>query len=120
MAVKDVKNYYFTMLAQYTEMKQDLADFEQALKDGHITEDQLEAAKDEVAIIETNFNRLSYIMFLLEAPQRDSKKPKYNKQNSNIANELKNRSADLDTVTAENKSALDSLRKELKQLIKEK
>ena len=32
MALKDVKKYYFTMLAQYLEMKADLADFEQALQ----------------------------------------------------------------------------------------
>ena len=52
MAIKDVKNYYYQMQAQYLEMKADLVDFEQALQDGFITEDQLEAAKEEVAKIE--------------------------------------------------------------------
>ena len=52
MAVKDVKEYYYKMLAQYLEMKADLADFEQALKDGFITEDQVVEAKEELAIPE--------------------------------------------------------------------
>ena len=35
MAVKDVKEYYYKMFAQYLEMKNDLADFEEALKNPH-------------------------------------------------------------------------------------
>ena len=33
MAIRDVKEYYATMAKQYTEMKADLADFDQAFKD---------------------------------------------------------------------------------------
>ena len=50
MAIKDAKQYYYTMLNQYLEMKADLADFEQALADGHITEEQLEAVREEVFV----------------------------------------------------------------------
>ena len=42
MAIKDVKVYFYNMLGQYLEMKEDLKDFDQALQDGHITEDKLE------------------------------------------------------------------------------
>ena len=65
MALRDVKEYYFKMLSQYLEMKADLADFEQALKDGFITEDQLQAAFEEVNKVQQNYERLSYIMYLL-------------------------------------------------------
>ena len=33
MAIKDVKNYFYTMLSQYIEEKQNLADFDEALKE---------------------------------------------------------------------------------------
>jgi len=108
------------MLAQYTEMKQDLADFEQAFKDGHITEDQLAAAKEDIAVVEQNMNRLSYIMFLLEAPNRDKKQDKYKRANKKLLNDLVDKKADKDSVIAENKSALDHLRAELKKLTKAK
>ena len=58
MAIKDVKRYYYQMQAQYLEMKADLADFEQALQDGFITEEQLAAAKEEVVKIKNNYDRL--------------------------------------------------------------
>lgn len=42
MAIIDVKRYYYEVLNQYLEMKEDIADFEEALKAGYITEDKLE------------------------------------------------------------------------------
>ena len=66
MAVKDVRKYYYTMLAQYLDEKQNLADFEEALKDGLITEEQMQEALDTVASLETNYYRLTYIMYLLD------------------------------------------------------
>ena len=116
MAIEDVKNYYYQMQAQYLEMKADLADFEQALQDGFITEDQLEAAKEEVVKIENNYDRLSYIMYLLEMPNRNSKKAYYAKTNKSVVNFLDLHAATEANVVEENRSALEQLRKELKKL----
>ena len=48
MALIDVKEYYYTMLNQYLEAKNDLKDFESALHDGYITEDRLVGVQEEV------------------------------------------------------------------------
>ena len=116
MAVKDVKDYYFKMLAQYLEMKNDLADFEQALKDGFITEDQMQAAIEEVNTLQLNYDRLTYIMYLLELPNRRSKHARHNKANKKVLGALKDRKADAESVALENRSALDHFRQELKKL----
>jgi hypothetical protein len=116
MAVKDVKDYYFKMLAQYLEMKNDLADFEQALKDGFITEDQMQAAIEEVNTLQLNYDRLTYIMYLLELPNRRSKHARHNKANKKVLDALKERKADAESVALENRSALDNFRQELKKL----
>lgn len=116
MAVKDVKEYYFKMFAQYLEMKNDLADFEQALKDGFITEDQMQAAIEEVVAVQQNYDRLTYIMYLLELPNRKSKQSKYHRANKKVYNELSSRKATDTDIELENKSALDNFRKELKKL----
>ena len=111
-----MKEYYFKMLAQYLEMKNDLADFEEALKNGFITEDQMQAAIEEVNALQLNYDRLTYIMYLLELPNRRSKHAKHNKANRKIIEALKDRKADIESVELENKSALDHFRKELKKL----
>ena len=120
MAVKDVKEYYFKLIAQKAELEADLADFEEALKNGFITEEQMQAAKDELVPYQINLDRLTYIMYLLELPNRKAKKAKFAKQNKKILNELEKRKADERSVISENKSALDTFRKEVKELLNKK
>ena len=106
MAIKDVKQYFYTMLAQYLEEKQNLADFEEALKEGLITEDQMQEAKETVAGLETNYYRLAYIMYLFDMPNRGTKKAAYVKQYKAILNELESLGADIESVKKENSDAL--------------
>lgn len=120
MAAKDVKEYYFKLIAQKAELEADLADFEEALKNGFITEEQMQAAKDELIPYQINLDRLTYIMYLLELPNRKAKKAKFVKQNKKILDELGKRNADEQSVIAENKSALDAFRKEVKELLNKK
>ena len=120
MAAKDVKEYYFKLIAQKAELEADLADFEEALKNGFITEEQMQAAKDELVPYQINLDRLTYIMYLLELPNRKTKKAKFAKQNKKILDELGKRNADEQSVIAENKSALDAFRKEVKELLNKK
>jgi hypothetical protein len=118
MAIKDVKHYYYNMQAQYLEMKADLADFEAAFADGFITEDQLEEVKADVARIENNYDRLTYIMYLLEIPKRESKRAAHEKANKKLLGFFESANASEDQVKLENKSTLSHLRQELKRLSK--
>ena len=120
MAAKDVKEYYFKLIAQKAELEADLADFEEALKNGFITEEQMQAAKDELIPYQINLDRLTYIVYLLELPNRKTKKAKFAKQNKKIIDELERRKADEQSVIYENKSALDAFRKEVKELLNKK
>ena len=120
MAARDVKEYYFKLIAQKAELEADLADFEEALKNGFITEEQMQAAKDELVPDQINLDRLTYIMYLLELPNRKTKKAKLAKQNKKILDELGKRNADEQSVISENKSALDTFRKEVKELLNKK
>lgn len=118
MAVKDVRQYFYTMLAQYIEEKQNLADFEGALKDGLITEEQMQDATENVAALEANYYRLAYIMYLLDMPNRKSKKAGYVKQNKKILEELTRLGADIDSIKEENSDALIHFKAALNALIK--
>ena len=120
MAARDVKEYYFKLIAQKAELEADLADFEEALKNGFITEEQMQTAKDELIPYQINLDRLTYIMYLLELPNRKTKKAKFTKQNKKILDELEKRKADEQSVISENKSALDAFRKEVKELLNKK
>ena len=118
MAIKDVRHYFYTMLAQYVEEKQNLADFEEALKNGLITEEQMQEAIETVAGLEANYYRLAYIMYLLDMPNRKSKKDAYVKQYKTILDELTKLGADVDSIKAENADALIHFKAALKALNK--
>jgi hypothetical protein len=106
MSVRDVRQYYYTMLSQYLEEKQNLEDFKDALASGNITEDQMQEALDTVAELETNYHRLTYIMYLLDMPKRNNKKATYVKQYKNILDELQKLGADIDSIKENNSDAL--------------
>jgi hypothetical protein len=116
MAINDVKHYFFMMLTQYLEEKQNLADFESALKEGLITEDQMSEAMETVSTLEANYHRLAYIMFLLDMPNKKSKKSAYIKQYQPILDELKKLGADLESIKEENSDALSHFKIALKNL----
>jgi hypothetical protein len=116
MAIKDVRHYFFTMLAQYIEEKQNLADFEGALKEGLITEEQMQEAMSNVEILETNYYRLAYIMYLLDMPNRKTKKLGYVKQYEKVLEELKKLGADIDSIKQENSDALIHFKAALNRL----
>lgn len=117
MAVKDVKDFYLKTSAQYLEMKETLAEFEKEFKEGHITEDKLDNVKDLVNFMEQNYDRLSYIMYLFELPNRPKKKAKAQKANQKLEDYFKSKKADKDSISTENKSSLDNLRVELKKIV---
>lgn len=119
MAVKDVREYLTKVQAQYMAAKADLADFEQGLKDGYITEDRLEEVKDELYKIEVNYQRLLYIQYLLNEPQRRSKKQKYHNSNNILDEYFEASGATSKAVEKENEDALVALRKELKKIKEE-
>jgi hypothetical protein len=116
MAVKDVRNYFYTMLMQYLEEKQNLADFEEALKAGNITEEQMQEVMQNVTELETNYHRLVYIMYLLNMPNRKTKKAGYVRQYQPVLDELKRLGADIDSVKAKNSDALIHFKAALKAL----
>jgi benzoyl-CoA reductase/2-hydroxyglutaryl-CoA dehydratase subunit BcrC/BadD/HgdB len=118
MAIKDVKAYFYTVLSQYIEEKQNLADFEEALKEGNITQDQMQEALDIVADLETNYHRLAYIMYLLDMPNRKDKKSNYVKQYKPIVDELERLGADPESIKAENSDALVHFKATLKSMKK--
>lgn len=116
MAIKDIRDYYYTMLAQYLEEKQNLDDFAEGLKDGLITEEQMQEAVEVVEKLEENYHRLTYIMYLLGIPNRSNKKAAYRRQNKILLDEFKKLGADAESVESENADMLKHFKANLEAL----
>ena len=84
MSVKHVNEYYRQISDQYQEMLDNIKDFEQEVSSGIIEPERLERLKDQVAPIKENYERWSYMMFLLHQPNRKDKIKRYQKMNKKV------------------------------------
>ena len=79
MSKKHVEEYYTKMVADYTEMKTVLDELQKnAAEDttGAVL-NQIKLIKEQVRLLEANYKRLAYIIFLLNEPNKKSKQKGY-------------------------------------------
>ena len=105
MSVKAVENYYKQICSQYKEMLENLKDFEEEAQKGLIEPERVDRLKDQIEPIKTNYERWTYMMFLLHQPNRKEKQPKYKNRNKKLLNSLSD-SNSLQAVLEENREAM--------------
>ena len=88
MAVRHIKEYYEKMADQYMEMQDNLKEIEKDLANGLVEPEFLERLQEQIKPIKDNYLTLSYIMFLLNQPNRDSKVRKYEQQNKKLLSSI--------------------------------
>ena len=136
MALADVKIYFKQLEAQRNEMQADLADFEKAMRQGYITEDRLEDVKADFAIVDTNYQRVAYLIWLFEIPARKkqhktkkqrqaayirkAKAAKHYAQDKELINKFSLAKSDMEAVLAENENVLLKFKEDLNKLIDNK
>ena len=74
MARSHVVQYFLEVENQYIEMAENLKEMQQLAAENKISADDYEQILREVEIIKSNYERIGYIMFLLNKPQRKGKK----------------------------------------------
>lgn len=110
MGVKHVKDYYDQIGNDYHEMIQTLKDMEEECNNGLVSPERVEQLKKMLEPIKTNYARISYIMFLLNMPNKKEKQRWYAKQNSKTRYVTE---ATLEGVKQEDKWALENAKKSL-------
>lgn len=94
MAKKHVIDYYKQVQDLYFEMLDDVKDFDEALKGGFVTEEQVEQSQMMLNRTKDNYERLSYIILLLNQPVRNKKMKRHKNQNKKLYNHFETISQD--------------------------
>ena len=118
MAIRDLQDYYYTILDQYITAKDDLTDFAKGLAEGFVTEDQVADLKAELENIERNKERIEYLFYLLSLPNRKNKKAKYTLQQQKLLNRLNRHNNYGEAVLKENENAITSMKNKISKLQK--
>ena len=108
MSVKDVKNYYTQICQQYQEMIDNIKDLETESEKGLIEPERVERLKEQVAPIKRNYERWTYMMFLLNKPQRKQKFKKYQQQNKRLLSNLSSENS-VESVLSENNETIKNM-----------
>ena len=74
MAKSHVVQYYLEVENQYLEMAENLKEMQQLVAENKISADECDQVLKEVEVLKANYERIAYIMFLLNKPQRKGKK----------------------------------------------
>ena len=115
MSKKDVDKYYQTISNQYNEMVDNLKELESNAENTMISSDVLDNMKKMIIPLKQNYERISYLMFLLNQPSRKKKISKYINQNQKKIKSL-DKSNDLQSVIKENQIVLDEIKNEKNSL----
>ena len=109
MSVRDVKIQYEKVCNQYLEMKKEVQDWEIEASKNMVDPERLKNLKEMIAPLMKNYERWSYIMFLLNQPVRKSKQAKYKKQNQKRLNSL-NKDNSIESTLKENEDVINKVR----------
>ena len=116
MSIKDVKRYYAQIEQQYFEMNQTAKELNEECAKGNIPQSMVDQAQAMCLPLKQNYERLSYIIYLLNKPNRHPKNNWYEKQNSSIrdfSNRVKSTENDCYEESAD---ALVNFKKYVKQI----
>ena len=115
MSRKHVIEYYKSVESQYFDLLNDAEDIQQAVKDEILPESQLEEFTKLIDKVKTNYTRLSYIMYLLDLPNKKSKEKRNSKQYTKSKEVFNSLNATSEDVIEENKDTLSQFKKLVKK-----
>lgn len=85
MAKRHLIQYYIEQEATYSQMLEDINDLEKSYKSGNMEYERYAQLRDsltqDIQAIKEEYERLSYVMFLLNMPNRVKKEAKFKKEN---------------------------------------
>ena len=111
MAKAHVVQYFLEVENQYLEMAENLKEMQQLAAENKVSADDYEQMIKEVETIKSNYERIGYIMFLLNKPNRKNKKI----DSTTLSWYKALKSASKEAIIDENRDALCTLKSLLKK-----
>jgi molecular chaperone GrpE (heat shock protein) len=108
MAVRHIKEYYEQVCEQYVQMNEELRDFQKEVENGLVEPERIENLKKMIEPLKNNYMTLSWIMYLLNQPNRDSKERAYQKRNKKFIESL-DKNFDKESIMKQNDEVIKSI-----------
>ena len=109
MSIKHVKKYYHQQSNQYMQMLNTVKELQKMANNGEYSNEQLASIQQLITKLKENMDRISYIVYLLQLPNRSKKEKKFREANK----ELEEAMSDFNDVSVEEENS--NILKELKE-----
>lgn len=109
MSKKDVDKYYTQICTQYRQILDTIKALEKEASEGMVDPDRVEAVKASMRPFMDNYQRISYIMYLFNMPERKSKIPEYERRNKNLLKKIDKKNT-TDATIAECQAVVDKVK----------
>ena len=113
MSIKHVREYYDNICRDYHEMIEALIEAEEDAQNNLVTPEAVENLNTLVKPMKDNYERWSYMMFLLNMPNKKEKKRAYLKQNKKKV-ELIEQNNNLEAIHKENVDSINEVKQAFK------
>lgn len=112
MSIKEVRDYHLRMTSDYISLKETLDRLEAEItpETSKVALDNIEQIKKQVARVQENYNRINYIIYLLDMPKRKKKQHSWEKQNKKFLNAIPEKDRK-EGIEKENKEIISNLNK---------
>lgn len=108
MSVKHIKKEYERICADYHEMLESIHELEELVSEKAISPERIDELKAPLETMKANYMRWSYVMHLLNMPNKKQKLDRYNKQHSYIKMDKTEHEEDMEAIS-QFKSGINSL-----------
>lgn len=88
MAVKDLRDYYNKVCNDYKEMLDEIKIFEKEVEQKIVSPEAIDNMKKIIEPLLANYQQISYIMYLLNMPNKNAKKEKYRNQQKRLIKDI--------------------------------
>lgn len=112
MAVRHVVEYFNQVADQYQEMLDNIRDLEQDVANNLTDPELLDRIKQMAEPVKNNYMTLSYIMYLLNMPNRKEKEKRYTQMNKKLLSTIDEKNTK-NGILEKNQRTIESLSKDI-------
>ena len=109
MALKHLLEYRDSVERAYNEAIQDIKDFEKEAQQGLVDPERVETFKKTMAPLINNYQQITYLLFLLNKPNKKEKEGRYLRQNKKLLNKI-DKSNTADAMLLKNEEVLEKIK----------
>lgn len=92
MAQRHIIDYYLQVQNDYLLMLDTYKEVQEAVKSGYLEQSRIDEVYKDISLIKDNYERLAYIIFLLNQPNKEIKHKRYIRQNKQYLDALESSS----------------------------